>query len=227
MTNYHLSKKSSNVKTGKIPVTTSDRKTCPDACPFKSNGCYAEHGHLSWHWNKVSSGERGVSFDEHIEQLKSLPKSRMRLFQAGDMPGVGNNINIKQTKKLVNALKGFEVFTYTHKDLGLDKNRKIVKYCNDNGLTINLSANSLTHADELIDMNIGPVTVTIPEGSGKTKTPKGRKVIICPAIISDKIQCANCGGKKGALCWRQDRNYVIGFPAHGSGKKKVSEIVGK
>jgi len=223
--NFHLSKKSSNVKTGKIPVTTSDRKTCPNTCPFKNNGCYAEHGHLSWHWNKVSSGERGVSFDEHIEQIKKLPKSRMRLFQAGDLPGVGNKINIKQTKKLINVLKGFEVFTYTHKDLSLDKNRKIVKHCNDSGLTINLSANSLAHADELIDMNIGPVTVTIPEGSGKTKTPKGRKVIVCPAIMSDNIQCANCGGKKGALCWRQDRNYVIGFPAHGSGKKKVSEIV--
>ena len=222
---YHLSKKSSNIKTGKIPVSTSDIKTCPAICPFKKNGCYAEFAHLRLHWDKVSSGERGVSFDEHIKQLKELPKSRMRLFQAGDMPGVGNNINTKQTKKLVKALKGFEAFTYTHKDLSVDKNRKIIKYCNENGLTINLSANNLKHADELVDMNIGPVTVTIPERTGKTATPKGRKVIVCPAITSDSIRCANCGGKKGALCWRQNRNYIIAFPAHGSAKRKVSEIV--
>ena len=46
----HLSKKSGNVKTGKIPVSTSGRNTCPDACPLKKanggKGCYGEGGPL-------------------------------------------------------------------------------------------------------------------------------------------------------------------------------------
>lgn len=224
MVYYHLSKSSSNIKTGKIPVTTSDIKTCPPICPFKKNGCYAKYAHLRLHWDKVSKGERGTSFDEHLRQIKKLPKSRMRLFQAGDLPGIGNKINIKQIRRLVRAVRHLEAFSYTHKDLNDQKNRKIIKYCNDNGLTINLSANNLSHADELMDMEIGPVTVVIPEGTGRTTTPKGRKVIVCPATTTT-IKCSNCGGKKGALCWRQDRNYLVAFPAHGSGKKKVSEIV--
>ena len=35
----HLTLSSSNIKTGPIPVTTSGRSTCPDACPLKkANG---------------------------------------------------------------------------------------------------------------------------------------------------------------------------------------------
>ena len=89
-----------------------------------------------------------------------------------------------------------------------------------------MSANNLKHADELISLDIGPVVVTLPEDSPrKLKTPKGKKVIVCPAILSDNIKCSNCGGKKGALCQQKNRDYVIGFPAHGTAKRKVSEIV--
>lgn len=226
MINYHLSNKSTNIKTGKIPVTTSGKQTCPQICPFKSEGCYAKYGPLCLHWEKVSSGERGTSFDEHLREIRKLPKSRLRLFQAGDFPGVGNKINIKQTKKLVNAVKGFEAFGYTHKDLNDKKNKEIIKYCNDNGLTVNLSANNLKHADELFDLKIGPVVVTLPEDSNKNiKTPKNRSVKICPAISSEKVQCSNCGGKRGSLCWQKDRDYIVGFTAHGAAKRRVTEIV--
>jgi len=76
---FHLTNKSGNFKTGKMAVSTSSRKTCDaKACPFhKDNGggCYAEEGyHLRMHWDKVTSGERGLKWNLFLEQLKKLKK---------------------------------------------------------------------------------------------------------------------------------------------------------
>jgi len=49
-------------------------------------------------------------------------------------------------------------------------------------------------------------------------TPAGRKVVVCPATIRDDVSCASC-----QLCQRQ-RDFIIGFPAHGTSKKKASAI---
>lgn len=154
-------------------------------------------------------------------------KKRVRLFQAGDLPGKNNRINFKQVKQLVAALQNLEAMGYTHKPVDVGNNAEAIKYCNDNGVCINLSANNLAHADELMALDIGPVSVTLEKDSplkGVT-TPEGHRVVVCPAVITDgKISCATCGGSKGALCYRVDRNYIIGFPAHGSSVNKASEI---
>lgn len=154
--------------------------------------------------------------------------TRVRLWQAGDMPGVNNRINLKKIKRLVAACQGLQTFGYTHKLPSIGNNTKAIKYCNDNGVTINLSADNLSHADELANLNIGPVVVVLPEDSPKKDiyTPEGRRVIVCPAEHG-KISCNTCGGSKGALCYRADREYIIGFVAHGIGAKKVSEVAKK
>lgn len=71
---YHVTMKSNNKKTGKIVVTTSSQKTCPDTCPFKHRGCYADGGPLLMHWCKVTDGERGKPFDQFLEELRSIPR---------------------------------------------------------------------------------------------------------------------------------------------------------
>lgn len=155
-----------------------------------------------------------------------MGKTRVRLFQAGDLPGLGDEIDSGQIAQLVDALEGLEAWGYTHKPVvGNEHNAAAVKYCNDHGVAINLSANDLEHADELVELGIGPVAVTLPKNSPQkgVVTPGGRRVIVCPAVTGN-ITCNDCGGKKGALCHRIDREYIIGFPAHGSGEKKVSEI---
>lgn len=74
MVYYHITKKSSNKKTGPMPVVTSSQLTCPNACPFKRNGCYADGGPLRLHWDKVTSGERGLTFSQLLEELRGLPR---------------------------------------------------------------------------------------------------------------------------------------------------------
>jgi hypothetical protein len=50
------------------------------------------------------------------------------------------------------------------------------------------------------------------------RTDAGRKVTVCPATYMDDVSCATC-----QLCQRQ-RDFIIGFPAHGTSKKKASAI---
>ncbi len=223
--NIHLTLKSSNVKTGAIPVTTSSRETCPDACPLKAGGCYAKGGPMAIHWEAVSNGKRGDSLEILAKQIEAFPAGQLwRHNQAGDLPGIGNEIDSCDLEKLVNANRGKRGFTYTHKPVEgtgeiETKNRHAVKHANENGFTINLSANSLSHADRLTELNIAPVVAIVPHDAPETlETPMGRKAIVCPAQQRDDITCAKC-----QLCSRQ-RNVIIAFRAHGFSKKKAEMV---
>lgn len=214
-----FTKASGNKKTGKIPVSISDKNTCPDSCPFKYNGCYATTGVLNIHWKDITTKKRGIQYKEFLKQVEDLPKGTFwRHNQAGDLEGDNEKIDIKALKALVKANKGKRGYTYTHKPM-TPKNKKAVKEANEEGFTINLSANNLKHADELKKLGIAPVVTVLPIDSPKTTfTPKGHKVIVCPAVYKEGITCSNC-----QLCQKQ-RSVIIGFPAHGRSKKKVSQI---
>lgn len=218
---FHLTPVSSNAKTGPIPVSTSSKDSCPPACPFRGNGCYAESGPLNIHWGKVSNGERGLDFDSFCESVKRIPRGQLwRHNQAGDLPGEGNRIDGNALKKLVVANRGRKGFTYTHKPM-TKANAQAVKEANEGGFTVNLSANNLAHADELKALGVAPVVVVLPANQTEnTFTPEGHKVVVCPAAIRDDVSCASCG-----LCQKQ-RSCIVGFPAHGAGKKKA-EVIAK
>ena len=113
--------------------------------------------------------------------------------QAGDLPGLGENIDAHALGQLTRANNGRKGFTYTHKH-STESNREAIRSANTNGFTVNLSANTLAHADELAEINCGPVVVVLPSDQiANTTTPAGRKVVICPATVRDDITCATCG----------------------------------
>jgi hypothetical protein len=224
--NFHLSPKSGNDKTGPIPVTTSDAKTCPDSCPLKAGGCYAKGGKLAMHWQKVSKGERGGLLSTLVRQIESFPVGQVwRHNQAGDLPGLSDYIDARALHKLTCANAGKRGFTYTHKPVEgsgnvATSNRAAVRHANQSGFTINLSANSLSHADRLADLDAGPVVAVVPENAPDTmQTPAGRKAIVCPAQQRDDITCATC-----QLCSRANRSVIIAFRAHGASKRKAEAI---
>ena len=219
---YHITLKSKNAKVGKMPVTTSTATTCPTSCPFKSNGCYAYGYPLKGHWDKVTEGERGDDWSTFIDKIKDLPTgSKWRHNQAGDLPGDMEKLDDEKCIELAKANKGKRGFTYTHYDV-LDnfQNAITVNIMNHLGFTVNVSANNLEHADKLCDLDIAPVATVLPiEQTTNTVTPKGRKVVVCPATYKDDVSCASC-----MLCEKWDRNVVVGFPAHGTSKKKAAAI---
>jgi hypothetical protein len=222
LSTYHLTLKSSNSKTGPIPVSTSSAKTCSPACPFQKNGCYADGGPLALHWAQVTSGKRGTDLESFCSSIAALPDGTLwRHNQAGDLPGVGDRIDPLALSALVVANAGKRGFTYTHKPMSLKSNRVAVASANVHGFTVNLSANNLAHADELAELAIAPVCVVVAsDQTSNTVTPAGRKVVICPATQRDDISCASC-----QLCQRQGARPIIGFPAHGASVKKANAAV--
>lgn len=218
--NFHLSLKSTNAKVGPIPVSTSPRQTCPPSWPFFTRGCYAQ-GTLRWHWAAVSKGERGQSWEGFLAQIKALPEGTLwRHNQAGDLPGEGERVDLDALTDMIWANQDKRGFTYTHKCLDESAERGAVAYANMSGFTINLSANGPADADRRVDQRCGPVVTVVPTGTPAVSyTPKGRKIVICPAQQREGVTCASC-----KLCSQPHRSCIVGFLPHGNGAKAVSQI---
>lgn len=224
MTHVALTLVSSNVKVGPIPVSTTTAATCPSACPLsgkKSGGCYVESGPLAIFWKKVSAKKAGMEWLEFCRKVASLPRGQLwRHNQAGDLPGDAVTIDATSLADLVKANRGRRGFTYTHYEMTAE-NKAAVLEANTKGFIINLSANTLAHADTLAQLDCAPVVTILPSDTAEkiVKTPNGRIVAICPATYRD-TNCARC-----QLCARKDRRVIVGFPAHGVGKKRVNATI--
>lgn len=211
----HLSPKSANVKTGPIPVSTTERDSCPSDCAMRSE-CYAASGPLALHWAAVSAGTRGTDWGQFCTSIEALPEGQLwRHNQAGDLPQIGGTVDAVKLGQLVAANRGKRGFTYSHhRDAA---SLEWIRHANAWGFTINLSANDLRDADYLADTGAGPVVVVLPSTqSQNTVTPAGRRVVVCPATQRDDISCATC-----QLCQRQ-RDTIVGFPAHGSRHRVIN-----
>jgi len=221
----HITYKSRNVKTGAIPVTTTSADSCPNACPLKgNNACYAKSGPLALHWAKVTKGDAGASWAEGMSAIASLPAGALwRHNQAGDLPGYADQIDGLLMRQLIKANANKRGFTYTHKPTNGPYgalNRSLIAEANQSGFTVNLSADTLRQADELAALNIGPVVVVVSRDHPETSaTPKGRRVIVCPAQTREDVTCASC-----QLCARVDRPVIVGFRAHGANARKAEAI---
>lgn len=214
----HFVKKSSNSKTGKIPVTYSERGTCPPSCPHYREDCYAEDFYTRLAWDKVPA--RGLPVESLCEKIRALPDGQLwRHNVAGDLPGAGESIDRAALAAIVEANKGRRGFTYTHKTRA-NHNLSIIESANDAGFTINLSADNLAHADMLADKSNAPIAAIVPmDHPEKSVTPKGRRVIVCPAQTRDNVTCESCG-----LCALSWRGFIVGFRAHGTKAKRADAI---
>jgi hypothetical protein len=218
--NVHLTDISSNKKTGRIPVSTSTADWCPDSCPLKEAGCYAKHSHLGMHWKKVTSGERGTDWNGFTSKIRKLPKHGIwRHNQAGDLPVDCDRIDSIKMRQLIAANRGKGGFTYTHHNPFDTDNAEIILESNHGGFTVNLSADTTAKADTYVELGIAPVVTLLPTDSAKvTYTPKGRKIVRCPAETSAKVTCQSC-----RLCQKVNRP-IIGFTPHGSGRKSANVV---
>lgn len=223
-----LTAKSANAKTGPIPVSTTEEKSCPPSCPLKGGGCYGDGGPIRIVWRKVTEGVTSfgvVGWAVFCAMIAALaPRQIWRHNQVGDLPHHDGEISAPEVRALVAANTGRRGFTYTHHDPSRGHNARIIREANDGGFVVNLSADNLTEADALANLDIGPVVTLLPEGQTKnTRTPGGRKVVVCFAVTRDGVSCSNCAGGS-PLCALTDRKFIVGFPAHGSTRHKASAI---
>lgn len=221
MTRVRLTLKSRNAKTGPIPVSTTERGSCPSNCSLAGNGCYADTGPLAIVWRSVPVV--GLPWARFCDAVRELPPGQLwRHNQAGDLPHEGQVIDAGKMSELVAANLGRRGFTYTHHDMAVAANRAAVADANRQGFTINLSANNLEQADALAALGIGPVVTLAPATQRDNGvTPGGRRVVVCPAVTQSGVTCATC-----KLCAVAGRDCVVAFPVHGARKRQATIAMG-
>lgn len=213
---------SKNVKVGPIPVSTTEEGSCPTECPLKGTDCYARFGPLGMHWRKIGDGGRGDNWDAFCDRVRKFRKGQLwRHNQAGDLPQDENGrIDSEKTTALGLASAHTKGWTYTHYDPTDSQNRGAIKSLNESGgLTVNLSADSMTEADQYVQLGIAPVVVILPQDAPTrgNKTPLGIPIVVCPAQTQETMTCDQC-----RLCQVRDRKSIVGFLAHGTAKKRLS-----
>lgn len=215
---YQMTLVSGNRKTGPIPTTMTERKSCSPTCPFLKK-CYGEGWPLNLHWNNVET--KGIELDALTQKIKKLPRAQMwRHNVTGDLDHVGGFINRGTLEALTEANKGKRGYTYTHHALEKGGNLDAIKKANANGFTVNASCESVSQASAAIDKGIPAVCVVDKNEKRKTWKESGKVVVLCPATYREDINCATCGA-----CANAGRKSVIAFPAHGNKKNLISEIV--
>ena len=211
-----------NTKTGRMLVTRSSAITCPPSCPFIGAGCYGEASQSGTRvWREISGGSDGVSLSDLCDRIRAVPAGSLwRMNETGDLPGVGNRIRMSSLRRITKANSGRRGFTYTHKTL-TPRNVSAIREANADDFVVNLSADNRADAVRKLDANCAPVVLVVPLGTPRmTRLDNDVRVLRCPAERSDKT-CLDCG-----WCARPNRDFVVGFGAHGVRKRMVSEMVG-
>lgn len=213
---------SENRKTGPIPQSYSPSISCPTTCALKGAGCYGETGMTRIFWNRLDRGLIGLSWDEFLSKIRKIEPGRLwRHNVVGDLgDGGGARLDQPRLRQLVAANRGRKGFTYTHLGLDGEGEREAVQEANARGFTVNLSADTLQKADSLRETVSAPVVVIVPSdpASWPSQTPEGRRILVCPATTHGKT-CLEC-----RLCYKADRNFLVGFPSHGTRKALVDRI---
>lgn len=237
---YTITPRSNNAKTGPLLVTTSPRTTCPPSCALRNNGCYADSGPIRRIWDRLTATDAGATFpngatgkvqvhdnDSLLTYIRRQYRALWRHNQAGDLHGQGGRIDAPTLRSIADANHAAEArgFTYTHysvlgKSPMAAHNRQAISDAVARGFAVNLSANNPRTADKLLALNIAPVAAIVPHTTktGDT-TPAGRKIVVCPAMESEHVTCYNCG-----RCADLQRDYIVGFWAHGNSAKKAEAL---
>ena len=220
-TYFHLSRVSSNKKTGPIAVTTTAKSSCPASCGMR-DVCYAASGPLALHWAKVSNGSRSNGWRDHLADLESLPfGSPLRLNQAGDLvASVSGRLSRAFIDGLLSVVKSrkLQAWTYTHHDHTVGDNGKLLRRANREGLRINVSTETEESADRAIASGL-PAVLAVSSEETRTvwRTPARNLVKVCPAQLRD-TDCSRC-----MLCHKRGSKVIIAFLAHGSRKSRANQ----
>lgn len=211
---YRFIRQSENSKTGGIPVTYSQRETCPESCPWQGNGCYAESWPVALHWRRVA--DKGGSLAALCRSIAALPEGQLwRHNIAGDLPGLGESIDARALRKLVRANYGRLGYTYTHKKTARALN--LARRATRAGFAVNISCDSIAEVDSMMARGLLCAVVMPSDAPRRTITPAGNIIEQCPATYSgSEITCADC-----KLCARTNRRVAVGFPAHGSRYRSI------
>lgn len=221
---------SSNSKTGPVSTTYAPQASCPQSCPLRDAGCYAEGGLVGIHTRQVNRAARAASKRQTTSAAIAAAEARaidklsgqrpMRLHVVGDARTTAAARILAAAANRYMAKAGQVVWTYTHAW------RTVARRAWDK---ISVLASTEQLSDAKLAMRQGyAVAVVVAQhpvdGKAWVDGETGLKVIPCPAQTRQAVQCVDC-----KLCWRdgwlRESGAVIAFESHGYRKRMVAELV--
>lgn len=206
--------------------------TCPDSCPLKGGGCYAQTGFQAPAVRKMDAAARGLSGVEVIEEEAALIRGAfrggrvpqdgarggrdLRLHVAGDVPRVGIGASVAALAGAAEdwlARGGGSVFTYTHQ-------WRSVRRGAWGPIAVLASCDYPNQVAEARRAGY-PAALVVAEFPGRRAWSIPRvpgRVVPCPAQTGDAT-CAEC-----RLCLDRDLvklGVTVAFAAHGVNKGKI------
>jgi hypothetical protein len=221
--------KSGNAKLGGAAITIVAKQSCPETCPFKANGCYAEHDSGVHHWNRISAGAADKSPLElaraEAKAIDELPGDRdLRLHVAGDSTTEeGTRLIATACAKYVFRGKwkhgtDVSVWAYTHGWRTVPR---------DAWGSVSVLASCETPEDVKLARSRGyAAAMVVPRFEGESAYEHGEVTVIpCPQQTRERT-CTQC-----RLCMNAERlhksSLVIGFALHGGGTNKARFALSK
>lgn len=220
---FNLIIKNQSRKVGDMPTSYSPRKTCPDTCSLKNNGCYGDNFPIRLHWDRFSN-DQNDNWDEFVSSVRKFrqenPKRLWRYNIVGDIVGNNTKIDFPRLKKLVKANNGGDVIAYTHK-YTRQENLAHIRYAVKRGFNINLSADNTGDALVLRKKTNLPVTAVLSvtkkqydkmtngERQDYRSNLSVNKIVICPEQTGAVKDCQSC-----KLCSNPKRKSIVGFLKH-------------
>lgn len=230
---------SSNAKTGNIIQSYSSRATCPEKCPLKSCGCYAEGYYTRKLWDRCDNPEdtryvanydqlRLALLEATIQHIKGSPNTLFRHNVAGDIAIEGTSvIDINRVNTLADAVKYVNTlfpdsligYTYTHCEIS-EYAAGIIHEAASKGFLINASCETVSEVMQAKALGINTVITSVnPEETKKALRASGIVGVQCPAQTHADRTCKEC-----RLCARNRKTTVI-FRIHGETAKKAAKVI--
>ena len=231
--------RSSNAKTGNIIQSYSSRATCPEKCPLKDGGCYAEGYYTRKLWDRCDNPEdpryvanydqlRLALLEATIQHIKDSPKVLFRHNVAGDVAIEGTSvIDIKRVNILADAIKyvttlfpdSLTGYTYTHCEIS-EYSAGIIHEAASKGFLINASCETVSEVMQAKALGVNTVITSVnPEETKKALKDSGIVGVQCPAQTHADRNCKEC-----QLCAR-DRKATVIFEVHGNTAKKAAKVI--
>ena len=220
---YKFIHKTKSRKVGDMPTSYSPRKTCPDTCSLKKNGCYGDSFPIRLHWDRYSESQNN-NWDEFVEEVRKFrqenPKKLWRYNIVGDIVGNNTKIDFPRLKKLVKANNGGDVIAYTHK-YTRQENLAHIRYAVKRGFNLNLSADNTEDAIFLHKKTKLPTTAVLSvtkqqydklsdsEKQDYRSNLAVNKIVVCPEQTGATESCQTC-----KLCSNAKRKSIVGFLKH-------------
>lgn len=212
---------SQNRKLGYVSSTYASQVTCPESCPFRNAGCYAESGRMALHTRRLNNSPVDDFIEVAEREAEAIRKLSgrfpLRLHVVGDCKTEAAARIVSKAADEHTSKRGQPVWTYTHAH---DVPREAW-----GNVSVLRSCESISQVEEALDAGYAAAMV-VPQFRQDTAYEVGPGLIgiPCPEMTGRAESCEECG-----LCMRAEKlragRRVILFEAHGNRKAKVAQTI--